>query len=104
MRDNELIRLLFKTDVIVLPSELSTLVPDLALTPIMGQGPLTLLITNYDNSNSFYGQQSARGTEFAIFLANLAEYCSRFLYFFFTPYRNFLKEELSERVGRYFIR
>ena len=83
MRDNELIRLLFKTDVIVLPSELSTLVPDLALTPIMGQGPLTLLITNYDNSNSFYGQQSARGTEFAIFLANLAEYCSRFLYYYY---------------------
>ena len=62
---------------LLIVSELSTLVPDLALTPAMGNGPTRLLVTNFDNSNSFYGQQSNRGTELAIFLANLAEYCSR---------------------------
>ena len=60
-----------------LHSELSALVPALALVPSMGPGPLQLLITHFQSSNQFYGQPSSRGAELAIFLANLAEYCSR---------------------------
>lgn len=58
-------------------SELSCLVPSLALTPSMGNAPVQLLVTRFDSCNAFYGQQSARSTDLAIFLANLAEYCSR---------------------------
>ena len=59
-------------------SELSSVVPSLALAPSMGNSPVQLLVTHFESSNSFYGQLSSRGTELAIFLANLAEYCNRY--------------------------
>jgi len=58
-------------------SELASLVGHQVLTPVMGEGPVQLLVTHFESSNSFYGQPSKLGSELAIFLANLAEYCSR---------------------------
>jgi len=58
-------------------SELTRIVSHLTLSPIMGEVPLVLLITHFQSTNCFYGQRSNNGAEFAIFLANLAEYYSR---------------------------
>jgi len=69
------------TKMIDIASELSRVVPSLALTPSMGNLPVQLLVTHFESSNSFYGQISSRGTELAIFLANVAEFCNRLAIF-----------------------
>ena len=61
-------------------SELGRMVSQLALSPTMGDSPTVLLVTHFENTNCFYGQRGTNGAEFAIFLANLAEYYSRFVF------------------------
>ena len=53
------------------------MVSQLALSQTMSDSPTVLLVTHFESTNCFYGQRGTNGAEFAIFLANLAEYYSR---------------------------